>query len=218
MPGALLYPAAIASIVLLVRGRSRVSVADWALALVLTLMAVWAERGVAWWAMGMVYLLGGVLAVVATPARAERASRVNGAIAVMLGVLIIVALPWWRPLDPLTGRTGLLSYAPSGLAAALRDQVGPGTRAVVTQTWGSWFEWAVPEALYLVDSRFELFPAPVWADYMTIQTGGDAAPPTLERLSTELVVMPPSWIPPAGWKRIYEDADGVVYGRDSGQP
>ena len=122
LPGALLYPAAILSLVVLVRGRSRVSVSAWGLLIVLTLMALWAERGVAWWAMGMVYLLGGVLvakpssadveelAEVPPPtaepgfsneylqqARARRASRLNGAVAALLIALLIAALPWRAP-------------------------------------------------------------------------------------------------------------------------
>ena len=237
MPGALLYPAAIAAFVLLVRGRSRVSLAGWGLAIVLTLMAVWAERGVAWWAMGMVYLLGGVLAETAPrrsqpvedippptaepgfstgylhQARARRASRLNGAIAVLLLVLIVVALPWWRPADPLTGRVGLLSYAPSGLAAAVRDRATPGARVVAPQNWGSWFEWAAPQALYFADSRFELFPVAVWADYRAIESGGDAAAAVLDRLEVEVVTAHDDWIAPAGWARAYADEQGVIYVR-----
>jgi hypothetical protein len=215
MPGGMFYPAAIAAFVLLVRGRSRVSLPAWGLALVLTAMAVWAERGVAWWAMGMVYLLGGVLASApgeaAGTAPVRRASRLNGAIAVLLGVLVLVALPWWRPPDPLTGRAGLLSYAPSGLARELGSTVTPGQRVVVAQTWGSWFEWAVPQAAYFVDSRFELFPAPIWADYDVIGSG-DPAP--LDGWLVDIVVASPSWEAPAGWRAQYSDADGVIWVRE----
>jgi hypothetical protein len=238
MPGALLYPAAIAALVLLVRGRSRVSLPGWGLALVLTLMAIWAERGVAWWAIGMVYLLGGVLAettprrsqpVEGVPpptaepglsaeylrqARARRASRLNGAIAVLLGLLILVALPWWRPADPLTGRVGLLSYAPSGLAAAVRDSADTGTRVVVPQTWGSWFEWAAPQALYFVDSRFELFPPAVWADFAVITSGGDAAAAMLDRWGVDVVAVAAGAPRPSGWTVLVEDADGAVLVRE----
>jgi hypothetical protein len=129
----------------------------------------------------------------------------------MLGILIIVALPWWRPPDPLTGRTGLLSYAPSGLAQELRSTVTTGQRVVVAQTWGSWFEWAVPQAAYFVDSRFELFPAAVWADYDAI-SGGDPAP--LDSWLVDVVVASPSWDAPDGWRAQYSDADGVIWVRD----
>jgi hypothetical protein len=237
MPGAMLYPAAIAALVLLVRGRSRVSLPAWGLALVLTLMALWAERGVAWWALGMVYLLAGVLPAglarsegAAIPAEAQistaepglndaylrqvrsrRAGRLNAAIAAVLVVLVIVALPWWRPSDPLTGRVGLVSYAPSGLAQELRGMVGTGTRVFVPQNWGSWFEWAVPEALYYVDSRFELFTPDIWADYLAYIDGQGAD--VLDLRGVDVAVVPATWTPPQGWVKAYGDVDGGIYVR-----
>ena len=77
----------------------------------------------------------------------------------MIGLAIVLALPSWRPADPLTGRQGLLSYAPSDLAIALRRAIKPGDRVFVPQVWASWFEWAVPDASYFLDARFELYPA-----------------------------------------------------------
>ena len=49
---------------------------------------------------------------------------------------------------------------------------GPGDRVFVPQAWASWFEWAVPDARYFLDSRFELYPAAVWQDYGAIASGG----------------------------------------------
>ena len=193
MPGALLYPAAIAAFVLLVRGRSRVSLADWGLAIVLTLMAVWAERGVAWWAMGMVYLLGGVLAerrpvdrgrgggIRPPPAAQQHAGRARprkppqrcdrdaaGRADHRRAAVVAPGRPAHRSRRPPL-------VCPSGLAAAVRDRATPGARVVAPQNWGSWFEWAAPQALYFADSRFEFFPVAVWADYRAIESGGDAA-------------------------------------------
>ena len=163
MPGLLFYPSVVVTVVLMLRRRDLVRWPDWVLVAAMAFMGAWAIRGVAWWALAMVFVLAGVLAS-ERPVRAPRASIVNGFIAVVLGVAIVAALPWWRPADPLTGRAGLLSYAPSGLAAKVSELAGPGARVVVPQTWGSWFEWAAPEQAYFIDSRFELFPADVWAD------------------------------------------------------
>ena len=127
----------------------------------------------------------------------------------MLGGLLVVALPWWRPSDPLTGRAGLLSYAPSGLAIVLRQAAPPGARVVVPQTWGSWFEWAVPDVQYFVDLRFELYPAEVWADEAAIASGGEAAADALARRQAEILVMPISASdPPPGWVELYRNDDG----------
>ena len=110
----------------------------------------------------------------------------------------MVALPWWRPPDPLAGRQGLLAYAPSGLAQAVAG-LPAGARVVTPQTWGSWFEWAAPDARYFIDSRFELFPAEVWADYETLRgTDAAAAAEVLDRWQVDVVVVPAGAAPPHG--------------------
>ena len=57
------------------------------------------------------------------------------------------------------------------------------------QTWASWFEWAVPDAKYFLDSRFELFPGSVFTDYDVISQGGDAALAKLDGLGVGAVVV-----------------------------
>ncbi|HEY3380639.1 MAG TPA: hypothetical protein VGK32_02665, partial [Vicinamibacterales bacterium] len=143
--------------------------------------------------------------------------RLNAVVAIALGALIVVALPWWRPADPLTGRQGLLSYAPSGLAQALRH-AAPGGRVFTQQTWASWLEWAAPDARYFVDSRFELFPGSVFTLYGVIAQGGDAAVAQLEGLSVDAVIVAPdaplvATLDGAGWRRTYEDATGALFAR-----
>ena len=132
-----------------------------------------------------------------------------------LGALVVVALPWWRPPDPLTGRVGLLSYAPSGLAQALRETAAPGDRIFSQQTWASWFEWSNPQVLAFLDSRFELFPADVFGAYGTIARGDAASLAELERWGTRVVVANPDGalgtsLAAAGWTIAFEDDDGAV--------
>ncbi len=208
MPGLLFYPSVVVTVVLMLRRRDLVRWPDWVLVTAMALMGAWAVRGVAWWALVMVFLLAGVLAS-ERPARAQRARAVNAIIAIALGLGIVVALPWWRPADPLTGRTGLLSYAPSGLAAKVAELAGAGARVVVPQTWGSWFEWAAPEQRYFIDSRFELFPADVWADYAALQ--GPGAGDVLDRWAADVVVVASGEAVPSGaWVEAYSDTDGTV--------
>ena len=208
MPGLLFYPSVVVTVGLMLRRRELVRLPDWVLVAAMALMGAWAVRGVAWWAFAMVFLLAGVLAS-ERQVRAPRANVVNGLIAVVLGVAIVAALPWWRPADPLTGRAGLLSYAPSGLAAKVAELAGTGARVVVPQTWGSWFEWAAPDQAYFIDSRFELFPADVWADDAALQ--GPGAGEVLDRWAADVVVIPSGESAPAGaWVRAWEDADGAI--------
>ncbi|MEO5966074.1 MAG: hypothetical protein ABIR11_11465 [Candidatus Limnocylindrales bacterium] len=222
--GALFYASVIGTGLLLVRGRRALSLADAGLYLGLVAIGAWTVRGIAWWPIGAVLLVATVLpglaaaaGVVSKPDRpiARGPARMNAAVAMVLGLAIVAALPWWRAPDPLIGRIGLLAYAPSGLAQALRERTQPGTRVAAPQAWTSWFEWAVPDALYLVDARFELFPADVWADYARIAAGGSTATEPLARWQVDLVVVPADGTAPDGWTRIYADGDGGIYGRGS---
>jgi hypothetical protein len=107
-----------------------------------------------------------------------------------------------------------LSYAPSGLALAVATRVPPDSRVFVPQTWASWFEWAARAPDYDLDSRFELFPAEVWADYAAIEQGGPEAQAALDRWAVDVVVLPAGADPPPGeWTTVYEDGDGSVLRR-----
>ena len=163
--------------------------------------------------------LVGLLPAGALGARPRRVNLVNAVAVAALSLAVIAALPWWRPSDPLTGRAGLLAYAPSPLAGSLRAAVHPGDRVLAPQPWASWFEWSAPDATYFVDSRIELFPAMVWTEYGTMTAGGPDARGALDSWRIRFVVVDarsPSVLEGqaiAGWRRIFEDADGAIYER-----
>ena len=177
MPGLLFYLSAAAALVLAVRGRARLRAPDWLLLATLLAIGVWAIRGLAWWPFGAVFVVGGLPDALGSASRkaSVRLTRLPTVIAAALVLLVVAALPWWRPADPITGRIGILSYAPSGIAAELRRIAPPGTRVLAPQTWTSFLEWAVPDARYFLDSRFELFPEGVWEDRATIAAGSPEA-------------------------------------------
>jgi len=228
VPGALFYGSAVLAGLVAWRSRRRLAWPD-ALFLVAMLgLGAWAVRGLAWWPAGAVLVIAGALARspgeaprVGAPEGGARVVRrgtpLNGVVATLLLALVVVALPWWRPSDPLTGRQGLLGYAPSGLAQALRKVAAPGMRVFVPQTWGSWFEWAVPDARYFVDARFELFPEDVWTDLDAIGVGGAAAADVLAARMVSLLVLPTGWAAPAGgWTTLYADDAGSILARVTG--
>ena len=246
VPGILFYLSALAGLAVAFRGRAALRWPDALLLATLLLVGAWAERGLAWWPFGLVMVIGGLpdaLAAVpraatnaatgamvdgrtSVPAlgpsgaqRAARAKRTPGAIAALLLVLVVALLPWWRPAAPLTGRVGILAYAPAGLAGRLRELAPPGTRVLAAQTWTSFLEWAVPDARYFLDSRFELFPPAVWEDRATIVAGGPGAQAVLDRWKVEFLVLPTGVdLGLEGWTTAYEDADGSILARVSTQP
>ncbi len=222
VPGALFWVSAIAGMGVLVRGRTALRWPDWIWFAGMAAVGAWTIRGLAWWPFGLVFVLALALPA-AWPglARVDRRRPARGPaiLALVFGFLVVVALPWWRPADALTGRVGLLTYAPTGIAMAVRQTVaaGAGDRVLAPQTWASWLEWSAPEARTLLDSRFELFPADVWADYEVAAGGGAASATVLDRRAVDVLVLPAGvQAPPTGWTETYRDADGAVYVRSRG--
>jgi len=227
VPGLLFYASLAGTLAFMVvrsRHKGHVLVSDWLWVGGFAFVAVWAERGLAWWPFAAAYTVATLIGRIPAPREQRqrpRTSRLNGVLAAGLGILVLVALPWWRPSDPLTGRQGLLSYAPSGLAASLEASTAPDARVFTQQTWASWFEWAVPDGRYFLDSRFELFPGSVFTDYDVISKGGDAALAKLDGWGVGAVVVAggaplAATLDGAGWRRAYADADGVVFVHDGG--
>ncbi len=223
VPGALFYVSVAVAALFTWWGRRRLTPADALLLVAMASLGTWAVRGMAWWPPGALMVIASALAgpmtaaTPAMPAYVRRGSALNGIVAVLLLILVVAALPWWRPADPLTGRRGLLTYAPSGLAQALRTIATPGARVVVPQTWGSWFEWADPQAAYFVDARFELFPDDVWVDLSAIEQGGAAAEAVLQRRTVMVIVVAAGGAAPTvGWTTGYADADGAILVRGTG--
>jgi hypothetical protein len=186
-------------------------------------IGIWAERGLAWWPLAAAFVVAAWLAPLPAVAGAEPASErhsprpnaPNAVVAVGLGLLVVTALPWWRPPDQLTGREGLLTYAPSELAQALREAAAPGDRIFTQQTWASWFEWSNPHALAFLDSRFELFPSEVFASYVAIAAGDTRSLAELEEMGTRIVVAKPDGalggtLIGAGWSVVFEDDEGAI--------
>ena len=195
----------------------------------LAAIGAYAERGVVWWALGApVAIAPAAAAVFSGPPggrlrRPEPAGlrRLNAAVALLLVAAVVILQPIVRPGgDALSGPPGTLRDAPAGLARALGRLAGPSDRAVISQAWASWFEWASPGIPVMVDSRIEVEPATAWTDYLTIVSGGPDALATLARIGATVVVVDPKEIAAigttlaasgSGWRQAYTDADGSIY-------
>ena len=227
VPGALFYASVVACVALCAwrwrRDRDSVRWTDVAWLAGWAAIGFSAERGLAWWPLAAAFGVAAWLMPIPAPAGghvqpprlAPRPNSLNAVVALVLGTLIVIALPWWRPPDPLTGRDGLLSYAPSGLAQALRTIVKPGDRMFTQQIWASWFEWSSPQALSFLDSRFELFPAEVFAAYGTIARGDAASLAELEQRGTRVVIADPEGalgtrLAGAGWTVAAQVDEGAI--------
>jgi hypothetical protein len=223
--GLVFFASALLLVAYLARRSARTSWLTLAWLAFLFVVGAFAERGVAWWPLGAAVAVAGLLAADVRAgvlvSREPRPSMVNGAIAIVLGVAVLVLLPWWRPTEAMTARRGLLDEAPAGLVKAVADSTDVGARLFVPQRWGSWFEFALPDRPVFVDSRVEVFPAAVWADEAAISGGHDGWQATLDRWAVDAIVVDAASgeevaqrlsIEP-GWVEAAADADGWLFVR-----
>jgi hypothetical protein len=186
-------------------------------------LGAWAVRGLAWWpfvaAMSVAPLLRTTGEAPARPERSDppRIRRVNVGIVVILSLVAVAALPLWRPLDKgLQAPVLVLGTAPSGITGALREIVRPGDRILAPQAWGSWFEYAFPEATVAVDSRIELYPAEVWDAIDRIEAGDSGSEGALQDWGVTLIVAAPEQtglvqrLVASGWRDTFHDEDGTL--------
>jgi hypothetical protein len=222
--GLLFFASVMCVVALLARRREPVSWPILAWLGVFFLLGLYAQRGVAWWPLAAVAAIAGTIVSPtreAKPAVAPPPSvrRLNLVTAGGLVVVSVMLLPGWRPLDPGTGTpVGLLTDAPSGITAALRDRLVPGDRVFNPQPWGSWIEYALPDAIVAIDSRIEFFPADVWRDYERVVAGVDGWEHQLASWGVTLIVSEgpeqsdfDRRIADAGWSEFFRDADGAIF-------
>ncbi len=185
------------------------------------LVALPALRGVVWWALAMPVAIAEVLPQ-PDPTRSHRVGSpvLNKAVVAALFAGIVVALPWWRPAAP-DGSSGILQQAPAGLVTAVQRNLPAGSRLFVSQTLGSWFEFALPRDPIFVDSRIEIYPAAVWNDYLNASAAREGWQGILDGWGVDGVVLNLSqggsliaaMQGDAGWTLVYHDDDGYVFVR-----
>jgi hypothetical protein len=184
------------------------------------LLALSAQRAIVWWGLVAPVAMAGILSE-DSPAieRADRPvteSSLPARVIVAALVLGVVALaPWFRGSSYQT----FLGAAPPGLTDAVR-QLPAGSRLMVHQPWGSWFEFAVPDDPVFVDSRIEIIPEDVWKEYGEVGFAGAGWKDVLDGQRVDAIVASTDWElldtlrrDTVEWRVAYEDADGVLFVR-----
>ena len=211
---------------LLVRGRA-ISWLQIAWLAALALLGLMAVRNAIWWAIGAAPIVA--ILIDGLEVRGRRLGdpaydRPRGvgytAIAAMALVLGLVALPLWKPGDPLFGPADVVRHAPRGVTEALLAEATPDDRLFAEQKWGSWFEMAVPDVPVMVDTRIELFDRDVWADYLHVLGGRADWADILDRRGVTLVAVSaadeqlvPFIDADPGWELLQRDEESVLYRR-----
>jgi hypothetical protein len=224
VPGLLFYASLVGVLTLAFRRRRSITWPTVLWLLTFALIGVYAVRGIAWWALAVVPPVAVLIAGLA-PQSAKRLGtramqRANAVIVALLVLVGVALLPLWRPVDTGTGTpAGLLIDAPSGVTATLKQTVRAGDRVFNPQPWGSWFEFAVPDALVSVDSRVEIFPTSVWAAYDAVRAGTPGWEQLLADWKVDLVTAEPddldlvARLKAAGWTIVSTDSSGTVLRR-----
>jgi hypothetical protein len=184
-------------------------------------IGVTAVRGIIWWSLAAPLLIADLF-----PGRSGRKDdprTVNTAIAVMLVILGLIYLPWFRPTfasSATSGTTtdGLLAYAPERYTARVAEYVPPGSRVFAAEIWASWFELTVPDDPVMIDPRIELFPSSVWRDYDVVSSAGEGWQQILNRWKVDVLALSEDQQSDLiaaiegdpNWQRLYSDDDGVL--------
>lgn len=220
VPGLLFFASALAIVTLIARSGRKVPWPTLAWLGIFFLIGVYAQRGVAWWPIAAVTAIAGTL-VPAFPARTrvetQTMRRLNALVAGVLVLAMFLALPANRPAVPgAIVAEDWVAPAPAGITASLRDLATPGARVLNPQTWGSWFEYALPQLHVAVDSRIEMFKPDVWSTYESIVAGQDGWERRMAEWGVTHVVVDTDEaafrdrLVGAGWEVAYEDADGAL--------
>jgi hypothetical protein len=185
------------------------------------LLALSAQRAIVWWGMVAPVVLASLMRVRPKTGEAQGGAQARssaGPAYAIIGVLLaaIVALaPWWRG----SGFEPFLGAAPPGLTGAAADELAPGTRTLVHQPWGSWFEYALPDLPVFVDSRIEIVPDRIWHDYGQVGFSGAEWKSVLDDYDVQAIVAAADWdlVPvlrdDPGWRLTYQDEDGYLFVR-----
>ena len=189
-----------------------------------SLIGAYAMRGVAWWPLGAVAAIAGVLvtgpavdpAKPASPcvaADAPAQPRRGGAI-VLVGIAL---LPIWRPIDPgLDAPAGVVGNAPPGITAALRDMARPGDRLLQPAAVGLVVRVraARPARRHRLADR-ALPAGGLGRPTRTSSPAATAGRRSSTRWGVSIVVVPrkdeafADRLAAAGWRSVYSDDDGV---------
>jgi hypothetical protein len=140
------------------------------------LLGLMAIRNGLWWSMAAAPPLASLLAPLrAKLARTEASDppkRAHWIVIAVVVVLLVLASPWARSLSPLipARERGLVATStPVAAGIYLRHHTLDGNM-FNSQSFGSYFEWAIPERPTFIDSRIELFSPQLWKDYIALMT------------------------------------------------
>jgi hypothetical protein len=184
-------------------------------------IALQAVRGVVWWGLTAPVIVAGLLPTRRRTHRSAKGVSTLNAAAIVTVIALVGIMAVHDPgYDPLIGTTARIRQASQRHVDAVRAAVPSGSRLFVAQPSASWFEFALPSMPVFVDSRVEVFPERVWADYFAVAHGQDGWRDVLDRWRVDAVVtdlytedLREQMADDPGWQEVYADRIGAVFVR-----
>jgi len=174
LSGQLFFGSVVTWLVLLLVSRHRPPMRETIRLLLFGGLALMAGRNTAWFGFAAAPTMAAALRFWAGQGGAARLARlgrphVNRAMALLVGLLALISLPWVRPYLslPPERRTYISPETPVEAVEFLRDLPRP-PRVFHEMGYGSYMIWASPEVPVFIDTRIELYPAAQWRDYLAL--------------------------------------------------
>jgi hypothetical protein len=198
---------------------------------ILGVPAALSARMVAWFGIGMAPVWAALLAREAEERRppsgdggaAPQGRRLDRSLLVVPLLMAVSSLPWfreaagWLPEERRPLHAGRPVAAIDHLCGASRA-----ARVWAPFDWAGYVEWVCPPGTKVfADGRVDLFPDPIWDDYLEIERGGERTLALLDATATEAVIVDRARFPrlefllggsPA-WRAGYSDGGAAVFVR-----
>lgn len=176
--GVLFFLFLIVGIVILAYARRAPNLVDMLIAGAFLWLALGAVRNNIWFTAVATPLL---VSQLATWRRADAPTRpafqglpgLNLALVTVIGLMLLLALPWVKPWLGLPPQIGDLldPKTPVAAVAALERDAERPQRLFHDMSYGSYLIWAAPAQKVWADPRIELYPIEQWLDYQQLSSG-----------------------------------------------
>ena len=139
----------------------------------------------------------------------------------VLGLLLIVRLPWLRPYLPWPPeQRAFVTVSETPIQATdFICRLGSTVRPFNDMTYGSYLIWACPDVPVFIDTRIELYPTAIWLDYLSVGSGQVGWEKVLARYDINALLLNKheesgliaAVRESAAWHMVYEDDYTVLF-------
>jgi hypothetical protein len=212
--------------------RRRFTAADVLILGLFAALGIEANRNIPWWGLATSPVLAAALASLKVPngltrigqsfitsKRQVRGNLMRGA---LLTIVLVVALPWTRAVNPwlpASQRTMLAVEYPVAATNFLATHP-VGSRIFGEHPWGSYIDWWLfPRYQAMIDPAVEVHPVQVWLDVLTIEQGHVSWEDLINKYGVDVLMLRretqglliDAVERSPRWHSVYEDEQTVIY-------